>query len=127
LGKSSAQKVVAQLLYQLRDIESSLDSLIIWTDEQLSKLGKPKPFKDMFPLLCSISKARTIQAQLTSINSRAASVQETKASLFARSSELITKVEDAQRLWNKHTEELPIQRDSPVDSAFSTGKSIFQG
>ena len=126
LGKSTAQKLVAQLLYQLRDIESSLDSLITSTDEQLSKLGKPETSRDIFPLLCSISNACTIQTQLTSITSRAAPIQETKASLLARSSELITNLEDAKRLWNKHTEELPIRGDFPVDTIFSTGKPIFR-
>jgi hypothetical protein len=109
-GKSTAQNLVAESLYWLRDIEMALDSIITVNDGQLGKLGKPQSVKDIFPLSSSISNARTIQNQLTSITSHAASVQETKSCLLARSREFITKLEDAKRLWNKQTEGLPCIR-----------------
>ena len=121
--KSSEQKLVAHLLCQLCDIETSLDSLISSTDEQLINIGKPDSSEDVFPMATAISAAHTIQAQLSAIASRAPSVLEAKSSLVTRSVEFITKLDDAKGLWVKHAAEIPIRQES-VDPIFHTGKYI---
>ena len=121
-GRSAEQKQVAESLYQLRDIETSLDDLITFVDGKLGNTGNPSASSVVFPLLSSISTARTIRTQLAGITSRAVSVQEAKSSLLVRSGEIVTKLEDAKRSWNKHAEDFPVQEDFTSDSIFNTGK-----
>jgi hypothetical protein len=123
-GKSTEQKLIEELLYQLRDIEMLIEDLIITVDGELNSMGNPGTANDTFPLLPSISTARTIQAQLSGINSRAASVQEAKSSLLVRLGKVVTKLEDAKGSWNAQVEDLSIQGDFPSETIFSTGKSM---
>jgi hypothetical protein len=74
LGKSTEQKQVEEFLYQLCDIESSLDDLITFVDDNLSQIGNPGAADDVFPLLSSMLTARTIQNQLSGIASCASPV-----------------------------------------------------
>jgi hypothetical protein len=123
-GKSTEQKLVEELLYQLRDIEMLLEDLIITVDGELNSMGNPGAANDTFPLLSSISTARTIQAQLSGINSRAAPVQEAKSSLLVRLGKVVTRLEDAKGSWNAQVEDLSAQGDFPSETIFSTGKSM---
>jgi hypothetical protein len=124
-GKSTEQKLVEELLYQLRDIETLLEDLIITVDGKLNSMGNPGAANDAFPLLSSISTARTIQTKLSGVNSRAASVQEAKSSLLVRLGKVVTKLEAAKHSWNAQVEGLPIQGDFPSETIFSTGKPMI--
>lgn len=123
-GTSTGQKLVEESLYQLRDIETLLENLIIAVDGKLNSMGNPGAANDKFPLLSSISTARTIQSQLSAVNSRAASVQEAKSSLLARLGKVVTKLEAAKHSWNARLKGLLIQGDCPSETIFSTGKSM---
>ena len=122
-GKPTERKRIEELLYQLRDIETSLDTLANSVNGKLGCVGYPRTANDVFPLLSSISTARTVQTQLSHITSRAASVQETKSSLLVRLGQVVTKLKDAKCAWNKHAEGLPSQKD--FETTFSAGKSSF--
>jgi hypothetical protein len=60
-GKSTKQKFVEKLLYQLRDIEKLLEDLIASIHGKLGGIGIPGAANDTFPLLSAIS-ARTLQS-----------------------------------------------------------------
>lgn len=121
-GKSTEQKRVEESLYQLRDIEISLDDLISSVDTNLSRMGHPRAANDVFPLLSSTSTARRIQAQLSGITSRAAPVRETKSSLLVRLGEVVTRLDSEQRLWRRRAEGLPVPTDFSSNTTFNTGK-----
>jgi hypothetical protein len=125
-GKSSEQKRVEESLYQLRDIETSLDDLISLVDENLSRVGHPRAANDVFPLLSQVSTARRIQSQLSGIASRAAPVRETKSSLLARLGEVVTRLDSAKRSWRMRAEGLAVPTDFSSDATFSTGKPWFR-
>lgn len=127
-GKSTQQKLVEKLLRQLRDIETLLEDLIISVDVKLGGIGigTPGAANDIFPLLSSISMARTIRTQLLGITSRTASVQEAKSSLLVRLEEVVTKLEAANHFWNTQAKNLPLREELPSDTTFSTGKSRFE-
>jgi hypothetical protein len=123
-GKSTEQKRVEESLYQLRDIETSLDNLITSVDGKLGQIGYPGAANDAFPLLSSISTSRMIQAKLSGITSRAASVREAKSSLQVRLGELVTRLEAEKHSWSKHAKALPTPPDFS-DTIFSTGMQWF--
>ncbi len=95
-GKSTEQKQVEELLYQLRDIEMLLEDLIIMVNGELNSMGNP----------------------------HAVPVQEVKSSLLVRLGKLVTRLEDAKGSWNAQVEDLSTQGDFPSETIFSTGKSM---
>lgn len=66
-GKSTDQKQIEKLLYQLCDIEILLEDLTTSVHGKLDGMGTPGTANDTFPLLSSISTARTIRSQLSSM------------------------------------------------------------
>ena len=124
-GKSTGQKRVDESLYQLRDIEASLDDFIASVSGQLDRIGYPKFANDVFPLESSISTARTIQIQLSDISSRSVSVQEVRSPLLVRLGDAFTRLEAAKRSWSRRAKVLPAPSNISSQTKFSSGKPWF--
>jgi len=100
-----------------------LEELIASVHGKLVGIGAPGAANDKFPLLSAISTARTLRTQLSSITSRAASIQEAKSSLLVRLGEIVTTLEAANHSWNTWAKDLPLREKFPSDTTFGTGES----
>ena len=105
---STEKKLVQDSLYRLCDVEALLEDLILSVNGKLNCIGSPGVANDAFPLLPSISTARSIQNQLSGITSHAAPVQEAKSSICVRLGEVVTTLEAAKHSWNSQAKNLPI-------------------
>ena len=112
-GKSTGQKQVDEFLYQLHDIEASLDDLIASVSGQLDRIGYPKFASDLFPLESSISTARTIQIQLSDIFSCSVSVQEVKSPLLVHLGDIFKWLEAAKHSWRRRAEPFWLHQTFP--------------
>lgn len=104
------------ILRHLRDVEQSLDKLQAEANLALDKLNHPTERSDPFPLKSLISAALNIRDELSRVNHRTPSVQESKSSTSTRVETLLAKLKASQTQWIEKARQCA---DAPHPDEFS--------
>ena len=100
------RQCIDQALTHLCSLEKDLNTLNSRALLQLSELGTPSAPNTPFPLKPLIVDLRNIMDQVSGVNSRLASVRETKSSILTRCEDLQSKLKNAQRCWVDQAKEI---------------------
>src|SRR6202522_3356667 len=100
------RQCIDQALTHLCSLEKDLNTLNSRALLQLSELGTPSAPNTPFPLKPLIVDLHNIMDQVSGVNSRLASVRETKSSILTRCEDLQSKLKNAQRCWVDQAKEI---------------------
>ena len=104
--RTTHRQRIDHALTHLCSLEKDLNTVNSRALLQLSELGTPSAPNTPFPLKPLIVDLRDIMDQVSGVNSRLASIRETKSSILTRCEDLLSKLKNTQRCWVDQAKEI---------------------